>query len=426
MRALLLSNYFPPEIGTGPNLPFEIGEWLVQAGHDVAVVTGFPRYNLPVMPARYRGRMLYREQMAGMEVYRINAPNFYGTTGLSRGLVQVCTPPALALRSLPVKHPDVVLTDIPPIFLGIAARLIGRRFRVPSVAYVMDLFPQTIVDAGLLRNRHLIRFFEMTERYIYRSMSALAVISEGYREHVVKRGADPRKVSVVPTWADLDAIRPGERLNAFRTTRGLGSEFVVLFAGTMGFFQDLGTVIEAARRLAGEPGLVFLMVGGGAERGRLEEQAKGLSNVRFLPMQPKEVYPQVLAACDVALVTLHPGLVTPTVPSKIMTIMASGRPLIACLPPMKGRDAERCIAEADCGIVVPAGDASALASAVLQMKRDRHSSRRMGDCGRAYAEKRFSRSTCLSGLAGVLEKLTGPRPGSCVVTPGQQAERARG
>lgn len=99
MRILYLANYFPPEIGTGPHLPFELGESLVLAGHEVTVVTGFPRYNLPVMPEEYRRKFLYRENMQGMQVLRINAPNFYGNTRISRGLVQLLNPPLLAVRA---------------------------------------------------------------------------------------------------------------------------------------------------------------------------------------------------------------------------------------------------------------------------------------------------------------------------------------
>ena len=133
-------------------------------------------------------------------------------------------------------------------------------------------------------------------------------------------------------WADTDEIRPGERINSFRREAGLSDEFVVLFAGTMGLSQGLSVVVETARLLANEPGLVFLLVGDGIEREPLERQAAGLPNVRFLPMQQKERYPEVLAAADGCLVTLRPEVSTPTVPSKIATIMSAGRPILASIP----------------------------------------------------------------------------------------------
>jgi ribosomal protein S18 acetylase RimI-like enzyme len=207
-------------------------------------------------------------------------------------------------------------------------------------------------------------------------------------------------VFVVPDWADTDLIRPGERMNEFRAANGLENQFVVLFAGIMGWSQGLSTVVEAARILVDEPGLVFLLVGDGVERDGLERQAAGLANVRFLPMQSKDVYPQVLEACDVGLVTLRPEVATPVVPSKICTIMAAERPVIASLP-LSG-DAPRLIIDAQCGLVVPAGDAQALASAVLELKRNQPAAQEMGRHGRLYAEKHLSRSVCIQQMQEVL------------------------
>lgn len=395
MNILFLTNYFPPEVGTGPHQAHEMGEWLVNDGHNVTIVTGFPRYNVPVLPKEYRGRLLVRETTAGMDVFRINTPISYGASRWSRGMAQLLSPPAIALRAMFCNRPDVVITVSPPLLLATVARWIARRFRAPCVVYVTDLFPQTIVDAGLLRNRSLIKFFEGLERRAYKKSSGIAVLSERTKQYVVNRGAKSDNVAVVPSWADIDAIRPASRMNDFRKTNGLQDKFVVLFAGTMGFFQGLNTVIDAAKQLANEPDLVFLMVGDGAERGGLEQQATGLSNVKFLPIQPKSVYPQVLAACDVALVTLRPEVSTPTVPSKLMTIMAAGRPVLASLPPDAGMDVERHISAAQCGLFVPAGDPTKLAAAILQMKQGRENTTlTMGINARHYVEKHLSRDEC--------------------------------
>jgi colanic acid biosynthesis glycosyl transferase WcaI len=404
MNILYITNYFPPEVGAGPRLPFEMGQWLVNAGHNVTVITNFPRYNLPVMPKQYRGRLFYKEEMGGMQVVRINAPNFYGMSKWSRGLVQLLAPPVLLLRALRGPRPDVIFTDIPPLLLGIVVRLLALRFRAPCVAHVMDLFPQAAVDLGLISNRLVIRFFEAMERHVYRNVSALTTAAEGYAQFAIRRGAQPDKIFVVPHWADIDEIRPSERRNEFRATHGLGDNFVVTFAGVMGFAQGLGMVVEAARELATEPGLVFLMVGGGVEQKMLERQAAGLNNVRFLPMQPKHVYPQVLAASNVCLSTLHPAIVAPAVPSKIITIMAAGRPVVAAVGPS---DTASMIRDAQCGLVVPPGDHHALAAAILELKRDSEAAARMGANGRLYAERHLSRDVCLARLEEVFRIVTG-------------------
>ena len=350
MKVLSLTYYFPPEIGTGPHLPFELCESLVKLGHDVTTVTGFPRYNLDAMPPQYRGHFMHFEEMSGINVYRINAPNSHTKLRYLRGIVQQVVPSMLAIRAIFLKNkPDIVYTDTPPLLMGVAAHLVAKRFGIPCVVNVQDLFPQCALDLGLLHNKTLIRFLESMEHYIYQNSTFIIVMSEGNRKYVINKGGCPDRVQAIYNWVDADLIRPSQRMNDFRKVHGLGNKFVVLFAGTMGWSQGLETVVEAARHLANEPEILFLLVGGGVELEKLKKQAEGLRNVRFLPIQPRDVYPQVLAACDVALVTLRAEVTTPTVPSKISTIMAAGRPIIASIPP---GDAPRIIAEANGGIVV--------------------------------------------------------------------------
>ncbi len=405
MRVLLLTHYFPPEIGSGPHYPFELAESLVKRGHRVTVVTGFPRYNVPVMPPDYRMRLLRRECKSGVQILRINAPNFYGSSVVSRGLVQMLAPPVLGLRAALAGRHDVIYTITPPIVIGLAARRVAQVHRVPWVANVQDLFPQCMIDLGILRGQRMIRMFERMERTLYRTATAITVMSPGNREFVIGRGGDPDRVHVVPNWVDTASFDTDAPRGSFRQEYGLGDGFLVVFAGTMGFSQGLEVVIEAARLTEGEDGLLWLMVGGGAERDRLAAAAEGLTNVRFLPMQPKEKYPSVLADADVCLVTLRPEVATPTVPSKIATIMAAGRPLIASIP--AAGDARRVIEEAGAGVVVPPADASALADAVVALKRDRDRLADMGRSGRAYAESHLSREACVTLVEDVLKSVTG-------------------
>lgn len=405
MKVLYLCSVFPPEVGAGPHTEFEAAESLVKLGHDVTVVTGFPRYNVRVMPPQYRGRLFCSEETSGIRVLRVNAPNFYGKTSTSRGLVQLLTPPVLAFRALFLERPDVVYVGSPPLFMGIAAKLAALRYRAPCVIHVMDLFPQSVVDMRILRNALLIRIFRMLERLMYRSPTAIAVLSEAHAHYLTQRGADPDAIHTVPVWADTDAIRPGNRMNPFREANGIRNEFVVLFAGTMGWFQGLEYVVEAARLLAHKSDILFLMVGDGVKRRELEKQALNLPNVRFLPMQPKSTYPQVLAASDVGLVCLGPEVTIPTCPSKLCSIMAAARPVLASVPRGAGDDIPRRIAEADCGLVVQAGDAQGLASAVRQLADNPEAARRMGIRARHYVEGHLSRTVSMRKLENVLRRV---------------------
>ena len=328
----------------------------------------------------------------------------YGKGMLSRGLFHFLTPSILALRALFQQPPNVVYTFTPPLPMGLVAWCVASRFGVPCVVHVQDLFPQNVIDLGMLRNQSMVRFFEAMEHRVYRRADAIVVMSDGNLDHVVARGASRDKVRSISNWVDTDLIRPAERMNEFRREHGIGQKYVILFAGTMGWSQGLEVVIDAARLLAAEPDLLFLMVGDGVEREKLESQGAGLPNVRFLPMQSKEIYPQVLASSDACLVTLRPEVGTPAVPSKIATIMAAARPILATLPP---GDAPQLIEDSQGGLVAAAGDASSLAKAVLQLKHHPDLAAQLGSNGRSYAENHLSRVICVGQIENVIRQHAG-------------------
>jgi len=162
--------------------------------------------------------------------------------------------------------------------------------------------------------------------------------------------------------------------------------------------------VEAARHLASQPGLMFLLVGDGVDRPGLEALANGLPNVRFLPMQPKESYPSILAAADACLVTLRPEVATPVVPSKLLTIMAAERPVLSSMP-VDG-DAPRIVAQSGGGIVCAPGDARSLADAVLYLERNRAAGLEMARKGRRFVEAHFSRLECVRQFERVFDEIS--------------------
>ncbi|MEW6048913.1 MAG: glycosyltransferase family 4 protein [Bacillota bacterium] len=402
MKVLLLTTYFPPEVGAASHLFFELAETLVHRGHEVSVVTGYPGYNVGSKQiAQYKRGLLMSEFVAGIRVLRIRAPRLPHHIPVFRGMDHFVRPAALLLRALMLERHDVVLVYSPPLPIGLSAYILSRFKGMPSVVNVQDLFPKEAVVTGLLKSKMLIRLFETIERFIYRTADALTVHSPGNREHLLSGGAPAERVRVIPNWVDVDMFRPGDRMNSFRRDHGLNSEFVVCFAGTMGYLQDMDVILEAASSLREHQDIVFLLVGDGVRRQSTVVRAAtlGLSNVRFLPMQPRNVYPLVLQGADVCLVTLQAQLTTPVVPSKLATILAAGRPVVASMP-LDG-DAPKIIEEAGCGFCVPAGDARGLAGAILKLYRDPALREEMGARGRAYAERHFSREGCI----GQYEKL---------------------
>jgi len=235
--------------------------------------------------------------------------------------------------------------------------------------------------------------------------SAVTVHSPGNREHVVDHGGKPENVHVIYNWVDTERIHPGQRNNNFSNQYGLNDRFVVSYAGTMGWAQDMGTIINSAAQLRDNQEILYLLVGDGVEKEMAQAlcQNLGLINVLWLPMQPWSVYPDVLSASDVSLINLHRDLRTPVVPSKLLSIMAVGRPVVASVPVES--DARRIITEGRCGICVNPGDAEALAVAIQRLQEDHVLASEMGSRGRAYVEAHFSREACTGKMESILKYL---------------------
>ncbi len=395
MRILFLTNYFPPEIGGASHLFYELATSLAERGHQVTVVTGFPRYNVKEVDPHYRGKLLHEERADGIRLLRVRTIPLPKEGKIARGLDHFAVAAILALRGLFSGAYDLVLIYSPPLPLGLSAWLLGRLKRIPFVVNIQDLFPREAVDLGVLTNPALIRVFEAIESFIYKRADHITVHSSGNRDHVIVRGGHIDRVSVVYNWVDTDRILPLDRHNKFARQHDLDGRFVVSYAGTMGWCQDMSTIVRTAALLRDHQDILFLMVGDGAEKAKAQQQADklGLANIQWLPMQSWQVYPQVLAASDISMINLNENLKTPVVPSKLLSIMAAGRPVVASLP-LEG-DAPRLIEEAGAGLCVGPNDPEALAGALLRLYGDEGLRQQCGSNGRRYAETHFSRATCI-------------------------------
>jgi len=208
-------------------------------------------------------------------------------------------------------------------------------------------------------------------------------------------GVPARAVTVLPNWIDTEFIRPsGSRHNHFTERYHLNGEFTLSFAGVLGYSQDIDVILGAAQRLQQGPAVRFLIVGDGVEKERVQRKAEAmhLDNVTFLPMQPRGVYPLVLHCSDAGLSTLNREVMSPVVPSKILSIMAAGKPVLACMN-LEG-DAPKIIREAGCGFVFPAGDDARLAQSIRKLQMSPQLCQMLGENGRRYCETHFSLTAC--------------------------------
>jgi colanic acid biosynthesis glycosyl transferase WcaI len=391
MRIMILHMRFHPDLtGTGP-LVSDLASDLVELGNEVTVISSMPHYGRHEIPPEYRGKLLHRSEFKGVDLWRTFVYVPKSPNGVQRALNYLSYTIMSIVAGLLAEKPDVILCVNPPITVGFSGWLLSLVRRAPMVFNVQDVWPDCLVIIDQLRSPLLIRIFKHLEKFIYRVSSRVTVLSEGMKENLMRKGVPAEKTVVIPNWSDVETIRPVERDNSFRAAHGLNGEFVVMFAGNLGFIAMLDKVLEAAKLLEDDPHIQFLIVGEGNAKPGLVNRAGelGLKNVRFLPTQPKEVLPEMLGAADLSLVTLNRRLGQLNVPSKTYSIMASARPVLASVP--ENSEIARLVKVAGCGEGVPPEDAQALAQAIRRLSSQQEKLLVYGANGRRYVEECLTR-----------------------------------
>ena len=412
VRIQIICPHFEPDVAPTGLVISAIVRGLAEQGHEVDVVTSLPWYSAHAVEESWKGRIIRSERTAWGSISRVypfptnkrniaaRAAGFGGFTALAG----VCS---LFKR----RRPDVVLAMSPPLTLGLAAWSTSRLRRAPLVFNVQDVFPDVAVALGAITNRRLIRLLEGLERFVYRRSAVVTVLSEDLRSNVEAKlvgaaapGAAGARVRVIPNFVDTERIRPQDRDNSYRAEFGLGSRSVVMYAGNLGFSQPLELMVEAARELGDRDDIVFVINGEGSRRTELESLADGLGNVVFVDFQPAERLAEVLAAGDVHVIALRRGLAASSVPSKLYSILAAGRPVLAALD--SGTEVADVVDSQGAGLVVAAEDQPSFTAAVLELV-DEADLAAMGSAGREYVSQCASPAGVAAAYGELFEELRG-------------------
>jgi glycosyltransferase involved in cell wall biosynthesis len=392
MNILLITQYYPPEMGAAPQRLSYLARSLAASGHQVTVLTALPNYPTGEIFKEYKGRLLMEEQTNGLRIVRT-----WLVTTKSKGffprILNYCSFSVLSLfaAAWKVGRQDVVIVESPPLFAGPSAFLVSKLKGARFVLNVSDLWPESAVALGMLRNPRLIRIATLVEEFLYRKANLITGQSEGIVTSIRLRSPGSR-VAVIPNGADFaEANPPGDGLqSSVRDALGFADHFVVGYAGLLGLAQGLETVLESARLLSKFPKILIAFIGDGPEGPKLKSIAQelGLHNVRFLPAQPASRMPELLIALDVALVPLkRRPLFAGILPSKMFVAMGAAIPIVGSVE----GEARDVIVKAQGGICVEPENASQIAEAILQLYRDPELRKSLGENGRRYATKHFNR-----------------------------------
>jgi colanic acid biosynthesis glycosyl transferase WcaI len=408
MRILLLSTYFRPDVGANATIMTKLAEEFVASGHEVTVVTSIPHYDTNRSWPEYSKKLVYAEQQDGMRIYRVRVYATDDRSNIAKRLAAYGSFSLLSfLRAATLPKHDVILVPSPPLSNGVIGDFLGRLHGTPFVYNVQDIWPDVAIRAGILTNEKAIKRLKKMEHYVYRRAARISVISEGFRRNLEAKGVPEDKISVVPNFSDTEFMTPVPKQNDFSRKHALESKFVALFAGNMGFSQGLEVVLDAAKLLRGNEEIKFLMVGNGAAKNKAKsycESAK-LDNVEFLPFQAHEDVPAMYGAADVCLIPLKRGFTTESVPSKLFTIMAAGKPAVAAVD--QDSDTWKLIRDARCGTCVEPEDATALADAINGYYLSPDAARKSGRNARRYVEHHFRASTIAQSYLEVMQAAVG-------------------
>jgi len=382
---------------------------LAERGHRIDVVTALPWYQHHEVEPEWRGSWSRTEDTEWGSITRLNPfPTDKGNL-VARALAFIGFTGFAALTSIRSKvRPDVVLVMSPPLILGFAGWIAARRWRVPLVFNIQDVFPDVAVEVGAITNTSVIAVARWVERFLYLRSDAVTVLSEDLRQNLAAKVGRrrPERVVVIPNFVDTEAIEPRSRDNSYREDFGLGDRTVVMYAGNLGYSQSVDLMFDAARALADDPDVVFVVNGSGSQREALMERSAGLSNVVWSELQPRERLPEVLAAADVHCVLLRRGLARSSVPSKLYSILAAGRPAIASVD--VGTEVERTLVDADAGIAVAPEDPAEFIAAVRTVVADRAERDRMGANGRRWVERWLSPAAVAEAYETLFEQVRAP------------------
>ncbi len=392
-RTLFVTQWFDPEPGAIRGLP--LAAWLQSRGHEVEVLTGFPNYPGGRVYPGYRIEPWARETLQGVPVLRVALYPSHDTSPARRVANYASFAlSASVLGAALARQADVGFVYHPPPTVGLPGLTLRALRGIPFVYHIADMWPESAVESGMFGTG---RLRDVAERAIhawcdlvYRRAAAITVLSPGFKRMLIERGVPADKVHVVYNWCDEELFRPRPRSEALAAELGLAGTFNVIYAGNLGLFQALGTVVRAAALLRDLPDVRVVFVGTGQEEEALKAEAGalGLDNVRFVGRRDMREMPAINDLADVQLVHLKDlPFFASTVPSKTQVALAAGRPVVLGV---RG-DAADIIREAGAGLVCRPEDPVGMADAIRRLHGMSAPEREaMGAAGRAFYLERMS------------------------------------
>jgi glycosyltransferase involved in cell wall biosynthesis len=392
VKILILTQYFPPEVGAPQNRLYELAVRLKQKGADISVLTAMPNYPQMEIHKEYKGKFLFYEELGGLKVYR---SWIYVTKSKSiiPRLINYLSFVKTSFWSgwFRLGKFDYILCESPPLFLGISAYALCKIKGAKLIFNVSDLWPESAEKLGIVTNRFFLSLAYRLEKFLYRKSAIVTGQTQGIVKDISRRF--PKTITYwLPNGADLDYFKPEDIKTEWRAKNNFSeTDFILLYAGILGHAQGLEVIIQAAEILKEKKEIKFVLLGSGPEKEKLTSLAKDkkLSNVHFADTISKKSMPEVIKACNAAIIPLRKlDLFKGAIPSKIFEALAMKKPILLGVD---GEAKELFIDEGKCGLFFQPENAKDLSDQILKLVADKDLVTFLGERGRKYVDQKFNR-----------------------------------
>lgn len=397
-------NYHPELIGVG-KYTGEMVQSLVDRGHQITVVTTPPYYPEWKIAEGYSHHCFKTEETGSLRIIRCPLWVPAHVTGFSR-LLHLTSFGLSSLFAVPAAihpTPDIIISIAPTLLSAPAALLAGKLTHTRTWLHIQDFELDAALELGILQKSSLVReLARHYERWVLTNFAHLSSISQPMVDRLILSGVPAEKTILFPNWVDTEVIYPLDTPNSFRQRLGLSKDdLVVLYSGNMGVKQGLEVVIDAARLLRSQTDIHFVLCGDGPFRDTLQKKTSDYPNAHFLPLQPVERLNELLNMADIHLLPQKSGASDLVMPSKLLGMMASGKPVIAGCE--EGSQLQAILKST--GIPVASEDANSISASILQLRSDPGLRIRLGNRGRSYVIENYSKKVVVDHFISILEGL---------------------
>ncbi|WP_408955102.1 glycosyltransferase family 4 protein [Natroniella sp. ANB-PHB2] len=396
MKVLFLTQYCPPETGAPQNRIFELAQGLKKKGHEVTILTAMPNYPKGEIFEEYKDKILREEEYKGIRIIR----TWIYATPSKKFIPKLLNYFSFTISSIllgvwKVGKQDVIFTESPPLFLGGSGYILSKLLGAKYIFNISDLWPESAVELGVLNNKLLIKLSTWLEEFCYKKADLISGQTKGIINNIKERGFDKNKLFLLTNGVDDNLFSRNKRSNQIRKELNIKDKFTIVYAGLHGLAQGLEVIVETAKRLKEYDDIEFVLIGDGPKKESLIKLAEryNLNNIKFVPLQPKEKIPKLIASMDATIIPLKKlDLFKGAVPSKMYEALASELPIILAID----GEARKIVEEAEAGIYVEPENVEEVTKAVLKLYQNRDLAREMGLNGRRYVEKFYARRTILN------------------------------